>query len=283
MKLTDDWHGDLRERTPEELLALTGRILDELLQRGIVRSTNNPVADYSEYLTAKAFGLRLVANANAGFDAISEAGTRFQVKARRLTPRNGSRQLGFVRGMASSADPFDFLVGILFDTNFRVIRAALIPVGVVRQLARRVDYVNAWRIILADSVWTIPGVEDCTERIVGAASSAPTPPTTIVPIPSAESDVSGITWAAVLARYADGRSLRTRHRARPFDVQADADGLLVTPSTGSRRRIPISQVERALSTWREGSIAALRATTFNSSYFDAIIEDMHAALATPES
>ena len=48
--------------TPGELLALYARILDGLLARGVVRSTNNPVADYSEYLTARALNLRLVAN-----------------------------------------------------------------------------------------------------------------------------------------------------------------------------------------------------------------------------
>ena len=65
------------------------RIVDELLSQGVVRSTNNPVADYSEYLTARAFGLTLVASSSIGEDDV-----RYQVKARRLTARNTSRQLG---------------------------------------------------------------------------------------------------------------------------------------------------------------------------------------------
>ena len=40
------------------------RIVDDLLSQGVVRSTNNPVADYSEYLTARAFGLTLVASSS---------------------------------------------------------------------------------------------------------------------------------------------------------------------------------------------------------------------------
>ncbi|MDQ3408201.1 MAG: hypothetical protein M3472_08640 [Chloroflexota bacterium] len=32
---------------------------------------------------------------------------RYQVKARRLTARNRSRQLGFIRGLDKEEDPFD--------------------------------------------------------------------------------------------------------------------------------------------------------------------------------
>ena len=113
--------------TPGELLALYARIVDELLGRGVVRSTNNPVADYGEYLAARAFNLTLVANANIGFDAISEDDVRYQVKARRLTVRNGSRQLGFIRGLDLPEDPFDLLVGILFESDFRIRRERSSP------------------------------------------------------------------------------------------------------------------------------------------------------------
>jgi hypothetical protein len=70
------------------------RIVDELLSQGVVRSTNNPVADYSQYLTARAFGLTLVASSSIGYDAIGEGDVRYRVTARRLTARNTSRQLG---------------------------------------------------------------------------------------------------------------------------------------------------------------------------------------------
>ena len=35
----------------------------------------------------------------------------------------------------------------------------------------RVEYVNAWRLILRDSVWAIPGVQDVTERIRAVAGA----------------------------------------------------------------------------------------------------------------
>jgi hypothetical protein len=159
---------DLVGSAPEELLALYATIVDELIDQKVVRSSNNPVADYSEYLAARAFGLSLVANANLGYDAISPDGVRYQVKARRLTRRNRSRQLGFIRGLAGPSDPFDLLLGILFNQDFTVLRAALIPIDIIRANVARVDYVNGWRFILREAVWAIPRVTDVTDLIRAA-------------------------------------------------------------------------------------------------------------------
>lgn len=160
----------LAHESAPALLALYSEIVEELLGRGVVRSTNNPVGDYAEYLVARAFGLSLVGNSSIGYDAISPDGIRYQVKSRRLTARNRSRQLGFFRGFhVSDGDPFDLLVAVLFNADFSIQRAALVPVATVRAHAVRVDYVNAWRLILRDSVWSIPGVEDVTARLQTAA------------------------------------------------------------------------------------------------------------------
>jgi len=50
-----------------------------------------------------------------------------------------------------------------------------VSVAVVREHAVRVEYVNAWRLILRDSVWLIPGVEDVTDRIRAAAGAPALP------------------------------------------------------------------------------------------------------------
>ena len=166
---------ELSNAAPADLLALYDRIVDELCSRRVVRSSNNPVGDYGEYLTARAFGLTLVANFAIGYDAVSAESVRYQVKTRRLTLHNRSPQLGSIRGLAQNNDPFDFLVGILFEADFAVQRAALVPVAVVRAKAERDDYVNAWQFILRDSVWATAGVEDVTERIRAAAEADPLP------------------------------------------------------------------------------------------------------------
>jgi hypothetical protein len=160
----------LRATSVETLLAGYAAILDELLDRGVIRSTNQPLGDYAEHLVAAALGLTLAGNSTSGFDAVGTDGVRYQVKSRRLTARNTSRQLGFMRGLDAPEDPFDALVGILFGADFRVERAALVPIAVVRARAVRVDHVNAWRMMLTDAVWATPGVADLTDAIRAAAT-----------------------------------------------------------------------------------------------------------------
>lgn len=173
---------------PQDLLALYARIIEELLGQGVVRSTNNPAADYGEYLVAAAFDASLVANATIGFDAIDRDGVRYQVKARRLTTPRSSRQLGFVRGLDKPEDPFDVLVGILFNTDFTILRAAMIPIQVVRDRAVRVDYVNGWRFMLRDAVWQEPGVVDVTDRIRKASETHAVKPVVVAVYPSRMSE-----------------------------------------------------------------------------------------------
>jgi hypothetical protein len=49
--------GDLKLEvlSTRELLSLFARILEELRRRKVVRSSNNPVADYTEWLVAKRY------------------------------------------------------------------------------------------------------------------------------------------------------------------------------------------------------------------------------------
>ena len=217
-------HGLPAESAPA-LLALYSAIVEELHGRGVVRSTNNPVGDYAEYLTARAFDLSLAGNSSIGYDAVSDDGIRYQVKSRRLTPRNPSRQLSAVRGLEPTGDPFDFLVGILFTADFVVQRAALVPVAVVRQLAVRNDYVNAWRLMLRDSVWAMSGVEDVTDRIRAAADAPPLPRPVLDPQrPSPLAD----SPRPLPATAAASRQLKSK--ADPLEVRA------YFASTGLSRR-----------------------------------------------
>jgi hypothetical protein len=153
--------------TNAELLASYGAILSTLRERGVLRTENSPVGDYAEYLAARAFGLTLADNSGIGWDGRDAAGIRYQIKGRRITGRNASRQLGTMRGL--DGDPFDVLIGVLLDEYCVVIRAALIPIATVRTLARRSEYVNGSSIILRESVWLEPGVVDVTDRLRAVA------------------------------------------------------------------------------------------------------------------
>src|SRR3990172_5027999 len=114
---------------PSELLRLYANVLRELQRRQIIRSKNNPVADYAEYLVGKALRLRTVTKSTKGYDLVGTDGTRYEVKARRLTPDNESRQLSFIRGLKERH--FAYLAGVLFEEDFSVLRACLIPIEIV--------------------------------------------------------------------------------------------------------------------------------------------------------
>ena len=118
---------DLLSLSVKELLSLYAHSLEELRRRGAVRSTNNPAADYAEFLVSKALGLSVAGKSNSGFDATGPDGSRYQIKARRITRHNSSRQLSFIRGLGEDKRPFDHLAGVLFNEDFSVLRACLVP------------------------------------------------------------------------------------------------------------------------------------------------------------
>ena len=169
MAMSADRFG-IRDHTVSDLLALYADILTELRDRDVIRSTNNPVADYSEWLVAKAFDFALAPKSEAGYDVVAPDLTRYQVKGRRPTIENPSRQLSFIRGLDGASEPFDYLIGILFRPDFTVLRAAEIPVADIHQLAVWTAHVNGWRFILRDSVWERPGVRDVTQALQRAAA-----------------------------------------------------------------------------------------------------------------
>lgn len=87
-----------------------------------------------------------------------------------MTPWNRSRQLGAIRGLGlDQGDPFDVLSGILFNGDFTILRAALVPPSVVRAHAKPQAHVNGWRFMLTEAVWELPGVIDVTEPVRVAA------------------------------------------------------------------------------------------------------------------
>jgi hypothetical protein len=107
------------------LLALHARLADQLRARGITRSANNPTGDLAEYLFCKAFGWKQAGKSNANVDAIGSDGTRYQIKGRRITRYNHSRQLSAIRDLGGGN--FNFIAAVLFNEDYTVMRAALIP------------------------------------------------------------------------------------------------------------------------------------------------------------
>lgn len=157
------------EMSSLQLLESHTAIVDELQRREVIRSANNPAGDYAEYLFCRAFNWEQAANSVKSYDAIeTSTGSRYQIKSRRLTKKNASRQLSAMRGLDN--DCFDFLAGVLFRHDFGVIRAAIIPHENVLRAAKYGEHTNSWRYFLRDAVWEEDGVIDVTDNIRAATS-----------------------------------------------------------------------------------------------------------------
>ncbi|HEY3637266.1 MAG TPA: hypothetical protein VGK90_03865 [Rhizomicrobium sp.] len=155
---------DIDGLSPIHLLALHTRVAERLRECGVVRSSNNPTGDLAEHLFCRAFDWDRTGRSHPAADAISKDGAaRFQIKGRRWTKYNKSRQLGALRGLPDCG--FDFLAGVLLREDYSVERAAIVPHALVLANATPVEYTNSWKFMLRDVVWTWPGVEDVTNRL----------------------------------------------------------------------------------------------------------------------
>lgn len=154
---------DLASLTSVELLTSHTQIADELRKRGILRSSNNPTGDLAEYLFCKAFHWKQHNNSKCNVDATGEDGLRYQIKGRRPTRYNNSRQISAIRDI--HGEHFDFLAGVIFSEEYLVERAAIIPHGVVRARAVFVVRSNSYKFFLSDDVWDAPDVRDVTTEL----------------------------------------------------------------------------------------------------------------------
>jgi hypothetical protein len=148
-------------RSIAELLALHAAVMEELRARNVLRSSNNPTGDLAEYLFCAACGWGQENNSAKAFDATGEDGMRYQIKGRRIHRRNGSRQLSAIR----DPDGFDILAAVLFNDNYKVLRAALIPAAVVRDHSKFIEHTNSHKFLLRDAIWDATGVIDVTEQL----------------------------------------------------------------------------------------------------------------------
>ncbi|MGR3291798.1 MAG: hypothetical protein ACU0C9_11480 [Paracoccaceae bacterium] len=158
---------DLSKLSAQEILATHVSLMQELHRRGILRSNNNPTGVLVEYLYCVAFDWYQAPNSEKGFDAEGSHGNRYQIMARRLTGSATSGQLSAIRDL----DGFSFLAGILFDDQYQVLRAAIVPQRVVRRFSNFVEHTNSYRFILRESVWDEPGVRDVTKHLTDALSA----------------------------------------------------------------------------------------------------------------
>lgn len=159
----------VKDASVRDLLRLHGQIMGELRLREIVRTSNSPAGDYAELLFSMAFGWNLEGSSAAGHDATDGDGLRYQIKSRRLTKENGSRQLSFLRKLPEKK--FDYLAAVLFDASYGVQRAIILPHEGLEARCRFSNHANGWLFRLEDSCWQMAGAREVTEEIRTAAAA----------------------------------------------------------------------------------------------------------------
>jgi hypothetical protein len=155
---------NLTELTPKQLLQLQADATNELRRREIVRTHNNPLGDFTEWLVAKDLGLYLANNSRAGYDAIDGSGVKIQIKARRITPQNNSTQLSAIRNLEEK--DFDVLIAVIFDEQFNVSEAVYIPHAVVVEHAKYRKHVNAHILLIKGPVLSDPRIKSIKQALV---------------------------------------------------------------------------------------------------------------------
>jgi hypothetical protein len=126
--------------TDQQLLILYSDLMEELRIRSVIRSSNNPVADYAEKVAVESLNLIRANKEELGYDAIDPSNNRYQIKGRRTTKHNKSRQLGVIRNLNSR--PFDFLVTVIFNEDFSVNEIWKIPFDFIEPNSRYSSHQN---------------------------------------------------------------------------------------------------------------------------------------------
>jgi hypothetical protein len=130
---------DLSGTSIAELLDRYAAILQELRDRGVVRTRNAPLGDYAEYLAVQVYGGTLATNSVKSHDLLAADGRRVQVKARTVAPD--------IRASAvfSVFRSFDFDIAVLttFDSATYALRQAReVPAADLESAGRHSAHVN---------------------------------------------------------------------------------------------------------------------------------------------
>ena len=153
---------DLIEMSEVELLQTHAAVIDELRDRGVVKTRNNPIGDYTEWLVCNRLELEGQTNSNASFDAIGADQIRYQIKGRR--DEATSVQFSAIRNLDQHG--FDFVIAVVFNSDYSVRLAVVIPHDMVPEFARYQQHTNAHNLILTESVLHHDGVLDIRRLLV---------------------------------------------------------------------------------------------------------------------
>ena len=153
---------DLQAMSELELLQTRGAVIEELRRRGVVRTANNPIGDYTEWLVCSRLELKIQGNSQAAFDAVDpQNGDRYQIKGRRSN--SNSVQFSSIRNLENHG--FDFVVAVVFNEDYSIRFAFRIAHAAVPALAHYQAHTNGLNLILTERAVEQDGVEDITHRL----------------------------------------------------------------------------------------------------------------------
>lgn len=159
---------DVRALRTREILRLYAALLEELIERGVVRTRNAPAGDLAETLVAVAYDGTLAPNSEKSWDVAAADGRRLQVKVRLVGPHTGRSQIFSV---FRSWD-FDACVFVLLDAaSYDIVSAVEVPVDGARAKARESSWVSGYRVRVGEDFTGLLGVVDVTSRLRDALDS----------------------------------------------------------------------------------------------------------------
>jgi hypothetical protein len=145
---------NLKRLSVRELLAVWASSLRELKDRGVVRTSNNPIGDIAEELVALHYGGERGSFSQKTWD-VRVGDELLQVKALRRTGARGRRNLSPIR----SDDGYSAVVVVIFTEDLRVDTALRVPRKVVNELFPRRAHVNGRVILVGPRLLVHPGVQ----------------------------------------------------------------------------------------------------------------------------
>lgn len=137
----------------KDLLKIYSLTLKTLKNMEVVRSMNSPVGDYAEWYVKKKLRLDPVNNSNKGYDATDSEG-KYQIKGRLLLEKKDSRQLGVIRNLEEKL--FDYLIAVLFDSEFNAFEIWKIPHGIIDSHARYSEHQHGHILVLHGAILVDP-------------------------------------------------------------------------------------------------------------------------------
>jgi hypothetical protein len=148
---------DFSKLSTDAVFASFDAVMNELQRRRVVRSSNNPVADYAELVVADSFGVSPERGSTLGYD-VKAGRKKIQVKARRESRGKVPTHYGWIRNL--DGNEFNFVACVLFRSDFTVAEADLLNLSSVRRfIGPRNERVGAQRLPrITDEMRAHPGV-----------------------------------------------------------------------------------------------------------------------------